>query len=55
MSKKENQVSVPLDAEVRARLEAAAAADRRPLASLIRNVLADWVDSRPVDNRPRAA
>jgi hypothetical protein len=40
------QVSAKLDPEVAAVVEAVAAAERRPVSSLVRNVLTDWARSR---------
>jgi len=42
----ETQLSVRMPAELRSELEAAAAADRRPVTALARNVLLDYVASR---------
>jgi hypothetical protein len=36
-----------LEPELRASIEAAADADRRPPAQLIRNILSDWLNARP--------
>ena len=43
---KTSKIALRVEPEFRDRLEAAAELDRRPVANLIRNVLADWVDSR---------
>jgi hypothetical protein len=43
---KTSKIALRVEPELRDRLEAAAELDRRPVANLIRNVLADWVDSR---------
>jgi hypothetical protein len=43
---KTSKIAFRVERELRDRLEAAAELDRRPVANLIRNVLADWVDSR---------
>jgi predicted transcriptional regulator len=47
-------VSFRVEPELRERLERAAAADRRPVGSLIRNVLADFV-ARQAGAEQRAA
>jgi predicted transcriptional regulator len=39
-------LTLRLDDELRAKLEAAAAADRRPVTALARIVLADWIEKR---------
>jgi hypothetical protein len=53
---KARHVSVRIEDELHDALETAAAQDRRPMASLIRCVLADWVeDRRSPGERPRAA
>jgi predicted transcriptional regulator len=44
---KTSHVSIRVEDELREALEVAAEQDRRPMASLIRCVLADWVASRP--------
>ena len=43
---KTSKIALRLEPELRDRLEAAAELDRRPMANLIRNVLADWCDGR---------
>jgi hypothetical protein len=39
-------IPVRVEPELRVAIEAAAEQDRRPMANLIRNILADWVNSR---------
>lgn len=46
MSNKLEQVAVRLEPELRLKLQAAAARERRPLASMIRNLLQDAVIAR---------
>ena len=41
---KTSKIALRLEPELRDRLEALAELDRRPMANLIRNVLADWCD-----------
>jgi hypothetical protein len=41
--------------ELRAAIEHAADEERRPISSLIRHVLADWLAGRAADQQPRAA
>jgi Ribbon-helix-helix protein, copG family len=51
------QLSVPIDAELKARLEAAAAREDRPVASLLRRYLAKALDGGrggPRHDRPSA-
>jgi predicted transcriptional regulator len=54
---KTDQLSIRLEPELRQRLERVAEADRRPLAALARNVLADFVDGRSdaIERRGEAA
>jgi predicted HicB family RNase H-like nuclease len=40
------QLVLRVEPELRERIEMAASAERRPLASLVRNILSDWVDGR---------
>jgi hypothetical protein len=42
----EKPITLRLPPAIRERVEAEAAKDRRPLASLIRNVVQDWVEQR---------
>jgi predicted DNA-binding protein len=42
----ERPITLRLPSALRERVEAEAARDRRPLASLIRNVVEDWVERR---------
>jgi uncharacterized protein (DUF1778 family) len=41
---KTSKIALRVEPELRDRLEAAAELDRRPMANLIRAVLADWID-----------
>ena len=41
------QLSVPIDAELKARLEAAAAREDRPVASFVRRIVMQALDSVP--------
>jgi hypothetical protein len=41
------QIVVRVEPDLREAIEAAAERDRRPVASLVRNILFDWLDSRP--------
>jgi predicted DNA-binding protein len=50
---KTNHLSIRLEPELREKLEAAAEQDRRPLAKLVRNVLADVPD--PLTAEPTEA
>ena len=43
---KREHITLRLERELREQIQMAAAADRRPISSLIRNVLADWIDGR---------
>jgi hypothetical protein len=43
---KTSKIALRVEPQLRDRLEAAVERDRRPMANLIRNVLADWVDGR---------
>jgi predicted HicB family RNase H-like nuclease len=45
------QLNVRVEPELRAALETAAEADRRPIASLVRNVLSDWIEGRSQGER----
>jgi predicted HicB family RNase H-like nuclease len=47
LKKRTGQLVLRVEPELRAELEAAAEEERRPMANLIRNILADWVDGRP--------
>jgi predicted transcriptional regulator len=47
-------LTLRLPAELRGSLERAAAADRRPVSSLIRNVLSDWLAGRASHDGDRA-
>jgi predicted HicB family RNase H-like nuclease len=49
------QLNVRVEPELRAALETAAERDRRPMASLVRNVLADWVEQRTAPAQERAS
>jgi hypothetical protein len=39
-------ITLRVERELRERIELAAAADRRPVSNLVRNILSDWIDSR---------
>jgi predicted HicB family RNase H-like nuclease len=55
-SRRDGQIVVRIEPELRDELEAAAEADRRSLSQLVRNVLADWVaHARPTDTGATAA
>jgi uncharacterized protein (DUF1778 family) len=41
---KTSKIALRVEPELRDRLEAAAELDRRPMANLIRAVLADWIE-----------
>jgi predicted DNA-binding protein len=47
----ERPITLRLPPAIRERVEAEAMKDRRPLASLIRNVVEDWVEGRPIGNQ----
>jgi hypothetical protein len=48
MSKKRNEaIALRVEPELRAAIETAADQERRPMSSLIRNILSDWVHTRP--------
>ena len=49
---KTSKIALRVEPELRDRLEAAAELDRRPMANLIRNVLADWVDRQVQGEQP---
>jgi hypothetical protein len=55
MSKRREQVSVPLDAELRAFVERAAERDDRPVASWIRHLVAEARRRSEQQSEPRAA
>jgi hypothetical protein len=47
-AKKQTEIlSLRLEPELRASIEAAADADRRPTTQLIRNILTDWLREHP--------
>jgi hypothetical protein len=41
------QIVVRVEPDLREAIAAAAERDRRPVANLVRNILSDWLDSRP--------
>ena len=43
---KREHITLRLERELRERIEMAAAADRRPVSNLVRNILSDWIDGR---------
>jgi uncharacterized protein (DUF1778 family) len=45
-SMKREHITLRLERELRERIEMAAAADRRPVSNLVRNILSDWIDGR---------
>jgi predicted HicB family RNase H-like nuclease len=56
MSKKRNEaLALRVEPELRAAIETAADQERRPMSSLIRNILADWVHARPSSNQSAGA
>ena len=48
---KTSKIALRLEPELRDRLEAAAQLDRRPMANLIRAVVADWIDRQAPGER----
>jgi hypothetical protein len=48
------RIDLRVDRELRERIELAAAADRRPVSNLIRNILSDWIDGRQSTERAGA-
>jgi hypothetical protein len=50
----DDHISLRLPREQREALEAAAAADRRPVAAMARIALQDWLASRPGNGREAA-
>ena len=48
-------VSARLDPDVLEVVEHVAATERRPISSLIRNVVTDWAKARAIDHSERAA
>ena len=47
---KTSKIALRVEPELRAAIEEAAEADRRPMANLIRAVLADWIDRQAQDD-----
>jgi predicted transcriptional regulator len=45
MRKSKGMIGVRVDDELRARIEEAAAVERRPVSNLIRNVLSEYLDA----------
>jgi uncharacterized protein (DUF1778 family) len=48
---KTSKIALRVEPELRDRLEAAAELDRRPMANLIRAVLADWIERQAQGER----
>ena len=55
MSKRMENLSVKLEPEVRAEIEAEAERDRRRPSAVARNILEDWYEARRVQASERAA
>jgi hypothetical protein len=50
---KSEHLTLRVPSELRDALQQAAEQDRRPVGSLVRNVLSDWIEHRAADDRPR--
>ena len=55
MASNREQLSIPIDAPLRHAIELAAERDRRPVASLVRVILADWIERDQQQAGERAA
>jgi hypothetical protein len=56
MTKKRNEaIALRVEPELRTAIETAADQERRPMSSLIRCILEDWVAARPFSNQNAGA